>query len=207
MSNQTCLTSEQIQENKDRYIKAVTSTGREGIDNFLTWLDTTDFYISPASTKYHGSYKGGLLVHHLNVINLGVAKLRAYKVFCPACAEQELINSYILSAACHDLCKVDIYKPVYYKIGENKGELKEYKVEDTSGLNLGHGEKSAVMALMAGLKLIPEELSAIRWHMGLWDAGARENYPSGYSFTACHNTWLGRILSTSDYEAALLEGE
>jgi len=144
------LTPEELQANKDRYIKAVTSTGREGINEFLAWLETTDFY----------------------------------------------------SAGCHDLCKVNTYKKAFLKSGEFKGE---YKVIDDSGLNLGHGEKSVVMALQSGLKLLPEELSAIRWHMGLWDAGAREDYPSGFAFKACHGTWLGRLLSTSDYEAALLE--
>lgn len=204
MSELKKLTPEELQANKDRYIKAVTSTGREGIENFLAWLEGTDFYTAPASTKpaYHGCFEGGLLLHHINVINLGVIKLKAFTVLSPICADQQLINSYILSAACHDLCKVNTYKKAYLKSGEFKGE---YKVIDDSGLNLGHGEKSAVMAIQSGLKLFPEELSAIRWHMGLWDAGAREDYPSGFAFKACHGTWLGRILSTSDYEAALLE--
>lgn len=199
------LTPEELQAYKDRYVKAVTSTGREGIESFLAWLEGTDFYAAPASTKpaYHGCYEGGLLIHHLNVINIGVIKLNSFKKqLAIESITQDTINSYILAAACHDFCKVNTYKKAYLKSGEFKGE---YKVEDTSGLNLGHGEKSVVMAIQSGLKLLPEELSSIRWHMGLWDAGAREDYPSGFAFKACHGTWLGRILSTSDYEAALLE--
>jgi len=204
MSEIKKLTSEELQANKDRYIKAMSSTGREGLNEFLNWLETTDFYTAPASTKpiYHGCFEGGLLVHHLNVINLGVAKLRAFKVFSSICAEQELINSYILAAGCHDLCKVDTYKKYYLKSGEFKGE---YKVEDNSGLNLGHGEKSMVMALQSGLRLTNEELSSIRWHMGSWEPDALQDYPSGFAFKTCHKTIIGRILSTSDYESILFE--
>jgi len=199
------LTEEELQANKDRYIKAMSSTGREGLNEFFEWLADTDFYTAPASTKYHGSYEGGLLVHHLNVINIGIVKLNAFKKQLSLEFDQDLLNSFILAAGVHDLCKVNQYVPVYYKIGENKGNFKEYKVEDKSGLNLGHGEKSAVIALLAGLKLTPEELSAIRWHMGPFSPDALQSYPSGFGFNVCHGTWLGRVLFTSDYEAALLE--
>ena len=40
---------------------------REGVDNLLNYLNTSDFYRSPASTKYHGSYAGGLVEHSINV--------------------------------------------------------------------------------------------------------------------------------------------
>ena len=36
-------------ETARQYIK------RDGIEDVLTWLDTTDFYTAPASTKYHGN--------------------------------------------------------------------------------------------------------------------------------------------------------
>lgn len=198
------LTPEQLQENKNRYIKAILSVNREGTEAFLNWINTTDFFESPASTRpqYHNCFPGGLCQHHLNVLNIGILKLKSFVVLSPACGDQNLINSYILTSLTHDFCKIGTYKKAFLKSGEFKGE---YRVQDDSGLNLGHGEKSAVMAIMAGLKLTPEELSSIRWHMGLWDAGAREDYPSGFAFKACHGTWLGRILSTSDYEAALLE--
>ena len=40
---------------------------RAGADELLKWLKTTDFFIAPASTKYHGSHEHGLLEHSLNV--------------------------------------------------------------------------------------------------------------------------------------------
>ena len=40
---------------------------RDGIDNLLQYLESSDFYTSPASTQYHGSYAGGLVEHSINV--------------------------------------------------------------------------------------------------------------------------------------------
>ena len=40
---------------------------REGAAELLAWLETTDFFTAPASTKHHGAYPGGLVDHCLNV--------------------------------------------------------------------------------------------------------------------------------------------
>ena len=42
---------------------------REGSDKLLEYLlsDKSDFFTAPASTRFHGSYEGGLLEHSLNV--------------------------------------------------------------------------------------------------------------------------------------------
>ena len=42
---------------------------REGAEKLLDYLCSTqsDFFTAPASTRYHGSYKGGLVEHSLNV--------------------------------------------------------------------------------------------------------------------------------------------
>ena len=37
------------------------------IQDFLAWLEKSDFFVAPASTKYHGNYAGGLCEHSLNV--------------------------------------------------------------------------------------------------------------------------------------------
>ena len=56
-------------ELKQRFKDAVAKTiQRDGIDNLMEWLENeTDFFKAPASTRYHGSYEGGLLEHSLNV--------------------------------------------------------------------------------------------------------------------------------------------
>ena len=42
---------------------------RRGADQLLAWLqsDASDFFTAPSSTRYHGSYEGGLVEHSLNV--------------------------------------------------------------------------------------------------------------------------------------------
>ena len=48
---------------------------RPGAEELLAWLESTDFFTAPASTKYHGAYPGGLVDHSLRVygemMNLG----------------------------------------------------------------------------------------------------------------------------------------
>lgn len=41
--------------------------GRKGSEDFLKMLDATDYFIAPASTKYHLNVDGGLAAHTLSV--------------------------------------------------------------------------------------------------------------------------------------------
>lgn len=65
------LTDDTIKANKEEFINILKSAleHREGanIDGLFSKLESSDFYTAPASTKYHGSYKGGLVDHSLNV--------------------------------------------------------------------------------------------------------------------------------------------
>ena len=54
-------------DNKERFISLCNSIKREGIADLMEWVDNSDFYKAPASTRFHGSYEGGLLQHSLNV--------------------------------------------------------------------------------------------------------------------------------------------
>ena len=42
---------------------------RPGSEKLLEWLCQSDFFVAPASTKYHSAFEGGLVQHSLNVIN------------------------------------------------------------------------------------------------------------------------------------------
>ena len=50
----------------DIYNKNVT---RPGADRLLKWLEGTDFFTAPASTKFHGAFECGLVMHSINVYN------------------------------------------------------------------------------------------------------------------------------------------
>lgn len=54
--------------NKEEFIKlAKTHIKRPGIDHLLEMMAAHDFFTAPASTRFHGSYEGGLVEHSLNV--------------------------------------------------------------------------------------------------------------------------------------------
>ena len=47
-----------IRENKTRIEELCSGINRPGIENLMKWLDSSDFYTAPASTKYHGAEPG-----------------------------------------------------------------------------------------------------------------------------------------------------
>ena len=55
------MEEKEILELKNKFINLLKSVKREGINELLDFLENTDFYNAPASTKFHSSYKGGLL--------------------------------------------------------------------------------------------------------------------------------------------------
>lgn len=194
--------------NKEKYIETLKATGREGVDNLLSYLDTTDFYTAPASTKYHGSYSGGLVAHTNNVILIGRKKIKWFSD-CLKLDTDYYINSITVAAAIHDLCKVDTYEKQATPAWKlNKGLTnKEYEyICNPKPPFIGHGEKSLFIAIREGLKLTDEETGAVRWHMGPHDPASKDNsFSSYYDFLKVHSGILGVLLYTADYEARLLE--
>ena len=52
---------------KEKFIEMAKNITRPGIDEMMAWLETTDFYVAPASTKFHGAQAGGLCAHSITV--------------------------------------------------------------------------------------------------------------------------------------------
>ena len=61
------ITEEIRQEEMKEYEKLLMRTGRDGVENLIAYIRASDFYTAPASTKFHGSFMGGLLHHSLEV--------------------------------------------------------------------------------------------------------------------------------------------
>ena len=55
---------------KEEFINLLKSTKREGIEKLLDFLEKSDFYTAPASTRFHGSEESGLLKHSLKVYEI-----------------------------------------------------------------------------------------------------------------------------------------
>lgn len=151
---------------------------RDGIDNLLTWLDSTDFYTAPASTKYHGSHPGGLVDHCLAVYHELVFLMHGFNGFvdsehAPKWHEKNEARytreNVAIAALFHDLCKVNTYKQEFKNVKKDGEWTSEpYYVHSEQYKFGGHGSKSVYLC-MKYIQLTDQEASAINAHMGAFD--------------------------------------
>ena len=174
---------------------------REGADKLLEYLTSpsSDFFDAPASTRFHGSYAGGLCEHSLNVYESlvdYVSRPRAKDLYNMNFSEETLA----IVALLHDICKVNVYKPGTRNVKDEHGVWKSvptYTFEDK--LPYGHGEKSAYI-VSAYMKLTRDEAFAIRYHMGF--AGAESVNAINNIGRAFEMFPLAFALSVADMEAS-----
>ena len=175
---------------------------REGSDKLLEFLEKSDFFTAPASTRYHGAYEGGLLRHSLNVYECLVEYLARDRV-----KQKYELNvseeSAAIVALLHDICKVNFYTTSFRNSkNEQTGKWEKvpyYTINDT--LPYGHGEKSVYM-ISGFMRLTRDEAMAIRWHMGF--SGIEDKNMIG---KALEMYPLAFALSVADMEASyFLEG-
>ena len=154
---------------KEEFISLLKSINREGMEDLLKFLDKTDFYKAPASTRFHGDYEGGLVEHSMKVYEILTEKVKHTPI------DLEVSEDTVkIVALLHDICKANFYKVDYRNAKNELGvweKVPYYTVEDT--IPYGHGEKS-VMMITEYMKLTSEEKYAIRWHMGFSEP--KENY-------------------------------
>lgn len=168
---------------------------REGADKLLEWLQTTDFFTAPASSKFHCACEYGLVMHSLNVYNVIMEK------HFDALTESK--ESFTLVSLLHDLCKVNFYKESTRNVkNEQTGQWEKvpyYMVEDA--FPYGHGEKS-VYLIERFLRLKPAEATAIRWHMGGFDDSVRAG---GFTMSYAYDKYpIAVKMHLADLEATYL---
>ena len=180
--------------NREKFIEIYKSTiTREGGDKFLEYLiEKTDFFTAPASTRFHGSYEGGLLEHSLNVYECLCDYVKHSK-FCKKYGFEFSEESLAIVALLHDICKTNFYKTEMRNVKKDGVwvPVPYYTIEDS--LPYGHGEKSVYIA-SGYMRLTRDEAFAIRYHMGFSgteDPGnvgkALEMYPLAF-FLNCADT-------------------
>lgn len=151
-------------------------------DRAIKWLAGTDFYVAPASTRYHDSEPSGLLKHTLKVVNRTI-DLTTIDPF-----RSVNLAEAIIVAIVHDLCKVNFYESFMRNVkNEDTGEWEKvasYR-HKPSDYPFGHGITSLYIAQKL-FKLTLEQALAIRWHMSIYDVSdyqksdlfdANERYP------------------------------
>ncbi len=138
---------------------------RPGSEKLLAWLDTTDFFRAPASTRFHGACESGLVMHSLNVYH--ALRERYFE-------EGDSEETFAICGLLHDLCKANYYKPgtrnVKNEVTGQWEKVPSYSIEDA--FPYGHGEKS-VYLIERFMRLRTAEAVAIRWHMGGFDDSVR----------------------------------
>lgn len=197
---------------------------RSGAEALLAWLESSDFFVAPASTKYHLARPQGLLEHSVNVYirmreNYIAEKARAGANPELSDAEEETLA---ICGLLHDMCKVDEYvadfknQKTYDKEkvaaalprdikrdakGEYIWESVEIYTHDNK-LPYGHGEKS-VYIISGFMRLSRDEAMAIRWHMGFSDTSFKGG--SSDVSTAFRLHPLALLLHMADLQATFLD--
>lgn len=156
-----------IEENKEEFLRiARENIKREGIEDLLKFLEGSDFFVAPCSTKFHLCVEGGLCQHSLNVYD------RFVRLATEEYGDDFNLETVTICALFHDVCKCYFYKKSTRNAKENGVWVEKpyYVVEDM--LPYGHGEKS-VYIINGYLRLTREEAIAINWHTGGFDERVR----------------------------------
>lgn len=180
---------------KDDFIKLYTEhIKRPGATELLEWLETTDFFVAPASTRFHGNYEGGLCEHSVNVWEELVRLLKAYPDV-RVTAESAAIVSLL-----HDLCKIGCYQTELRNTKVNgvwvQRPVYVFKEDYCFG---GHGSKS-VYLIQRYMNLTEAEAAAVNCHMGFADRS-----PGDYSLGAAYEQFpLAFLLHAADASATYI---
>jgi hypothetical protein len=186
-----------LEEKKQRFLGLFREhIKREGAEELLGWLMSSDFLTAPASTKYHGSFEGGLVEHSLNVFDCLFEELEVTKL-----SEAYSMETIALVSLLHDICKANFYKKGTRNVKENGQWVVKEVYEVDEKFPCGHGEKSVII-LQNFIKLSADEIYAIRAHMGGFDVSVKGgDYFVGKIF---ENSRLSLLLHVADMKATYL---
>lgn len=185
--NNESLLNESNLSNSEIFNMILRDTKREGIEELIKYLESTDFYTAPASSRFHCDYEGGLVSHSLNVYTC-ITKKKKNELWSKYLKDTP-DESLALAALLHDVCKANFYK-VDYRNQKTYDEDKvnaaaRWQIKSDSNGNFiwetvpyyktdeqfpfGHGDKS-VYLVNKYITLTDEEAVAIRFHMGAYES-------------------------------------
>ena len=55
---------------KEEFLELLKQVKRDGIEDLIRFLEKSDFFIAPASTRFHGDHEGGLTEHSIKVYEI-----------------------------------------------------------------------------------------------------------------------------------------
>lgn len=153
------LTKQQVDANYEEYR---TTLSPYVSAELMAFIDGSDFKTAPASTRFHGSYTGGLCEHSLGV-------LKCLRYFALLTGDMYSDEQLVRSALLHDICKIGTYHSEKRNRKNSFGKWEEYDawtVDDP--YPAGHGSKSVALAFEYGTQLTRPEIMAITHHMGAY---------------------------------------
>lgn len=185
---------------KNQFLEAYTKyimPHYEGAGELLSWLESTDFFTAPCSTKYHLSIECGLVAHSLNVFT------RLIKEFANDGVDvNSIIHQIAFVSLLHDVCKADTYMKTI-KNQKIDGEWRPVETyEFSEKFTYGHGTKSVYLIQKFIKNMTDEEAEAIRYHMGGYEY-------SGYLEPGTQNVYprnkLALLLHLADMKATYID--
>ena len=174
------LTPEQIEQNKNTFIDLINSIEREfDKEKLIKWLENSDFFTAPASTKYHSNFEGGLCYHCLNVYYSLEALVKTFATEYTPGEDGEIEtprysrDSIIIVGLLHDLSKANLYEKYNRNVKDEETgkwvQVEEYRCVDQHNPDrfvFGSHEETAEFMVSQFLPLTVEESVAILHHMG-----------------------------------------
>ena len=157
-----------IEQNRKEVLEILSKVNREGMDEFIEFLNNSTFFSDPASSRYHANFPGGLAFHSYNLYKICS---RLNKLFNRGISEE----SIIISAICHDLCKIGSYNIDNKWKKDSQGKWESYLTYcyNPNQVQCLHGTESALIASKY-IKLTDEEQQAITYHMGAYGLSERD---------------------------------
>ena len=132
---------------RNQIIDLLRSTGREGIENVIEYLDGSGFFYRASSPHGHHNFPGGLAEHCLGTYLLSKNDPKA----------KNLANDkVIIGALLHDICKADRFWFKGRSINQHHPKCE---------MDGRHSVRSIAILKDCGLKLNNDERLSIRWHM------------------------------------------
>lgn len=150
---------------KEKFIEMAKNITRPGIDEMMAWLETTDFYVAPASTKFHGAQADGLCAHSITVAKRLVELANFY---VPG---KYTMDELMTVSLFHDVCKISTYQVEMRNRKNSVGAWEQVPFyqfapkESVGGDN--HGSLSCQRITEHGIRLTQEEYGAVNNHMGV----------------------------------------
>ena len=141
-----------IEQKKEECITLLRSTNRDKIEDLITHITSMGYFEAPGSLKHH-RFVGGLVSHSLETYHKAM-ELREEKIRDGFSPDQMPIDSVIIAALMHDLCKADVLR--YSSTLHRAIEIRR----------TDHSARSVRQVECSGFILTPAEEEAIRMHMG-----------------------------------------